>query len=724
MKVSTKLIVVAALAVLSTTANARSETTTAIASEPYDNNAEQRHLSTPSFDSAIDLLTDTGSAPPADSGEDQEAYGPESTPDDSSISTPSTEGLTTESAEETNLTSQDDLGLTSETSKTNDHASGLTIENTSTEPSESSLTSHYDLGLASETSETDDHASGPGTEDASTEASVEASTTVSNDETSLLGSAHEQTPSDSSFTDEEKSIWIERHNFFRVAGLPWAAGNMKRIGWDNDLAKEAALAAASCAATTSTGINVFKSTSTDSPTVIEEAINAWVIEPSLSNIGSVVPPAVAGDGVGAGLYNAYTQVVWASTTNVGCAMAPCSGGSMVVCQYSPAGNDGKSAWFVHDAQAKQCPTGTTAASGLCIVEGDPANDLIAPVPKDKQSLQVYPTFIADIMAAILKAAQERDAAGASMQTVITPDGPAHEPSSPDGGGLDVTFTDDVMTEDYLSSCSYDMMEPPSDPTTDSFHGATNGVPEDLVIDTGLYGEPTESPDLENSNSPTGMELNLDSTNEDSLQIDSTGLPDLEDYPGMELNPDSTNLDSLPSKSPDTMESLSPDDLAYDVSTDSAMQSLTASSSDTYSSLRTASEPSYESELPGEVKPGVETDSHNANPDKSSSSLESVAINSDSASDTDPTQQDDSAKSKPSKDLTASAKSTDSKTTVLAVNRSAVEAVPKRIFLSPAGIAGIIVLGVVAVAALAVFVSYRKNQQRQRDIMRDGGIEVI
>jgi len=39
-------------------------------------------------------------------------------------------------------------------------------------------------------------------------------------------------------------------------------------------------------------------------------------------------------------------------------------------------------------------------------------------------------------------------------------------------------------------------------------------------------------------------------------------------------------------------------------------------------------------------------------------------------------------------------------------------------------AGVIVVGVAAVAAVAVFVSYRKNQQRQRDIMQNGGIHVL
>ncbi|MEO6012484.1 MAG: CAP family protein [Devosia sp.] len=34
----------------------------------------------------------------------------------------------------------------------------------------------------------------------------------------------------------------------------------------------------------------------------------------------------------------FTQVVWKSTKHVGCGVAQCSGGALLVCNYSPAGN--------------------------------------------------------------------------------------------------------------------------------------------------------------------------------------------------------------------------------------------------------------------------------------------------------------------------------------------------------------------------------------------------
>ncbi len=44
-----------------------------------------------------------------------------------------------------------------------------------------------------------------------------------------------------------------------------------------------------------------------------------------------------------GICGHYTQIVWRSTTNVGCAIGSCAGltfGTSIVCDYSPAGNVG------------------------------------------------------------------------------------------------------------------------------------------------------------------------------------------------------------------------------------------------------------------------------------------------------------------------------------------------------------------------------------------------
>ncbi|GMF59417.1 unnamed protein product [Phytophthora fragariaefolia] len=338
----------------------------------------------------------------------------------------STEGSTTDSSSETSLSSLGGSAMTESSSSYTESSaetslSGSSLETSSTEASAETSFSGSSLETSSTEASAETSLTGSYPEGTSTESSAETSTTGSSTETesSATGSSTEETTSDGSFTDEQKSIWVERHNYFRMTALPWAAGNMQRMNWDEDLTKGAASAAASCSATTTTGLNVYQSTSTDPSTVMEEAIDDWVVKPVLSNIGMVVPPAKNGDSVGAGMYNSYSQVVWASTTSVGCAMASCSDGTMVACEYSPAGNDGKSAWYVHAAQATECPTGTKPDHGLCIVEGDSANEMIAPIPDGKWTYQVYPTFVADVMATILKAARARDAAGTAPTISMT-----------------------------------------------------------------------------------------------------------------------------------------------------------------------------------------------------------------------------------------------------------------------------------------------------------------
>ncbi|GMF22996.1 unnamed protein product [Phytophthora lilii] len=215
-----------------------------------------------------------------------------------------------------------------------------------------------------------------------------------------------------SFSEPDQAIWIDRHNYFRTTGLPWSAGNMRRIGWDADLATKAASTAAACAATTKAGVNAFQSTSTNASSAIDEAVQQWVVETAVSSIKTVAQPGSDGLDVGKGVYNSYSQVVWASTTSVGCATATCSGGEMVVCEYSPAGNDGKSAWYNHAPQASACPDGTVASGGLCIDDGNDANNQIAPIPEGEHTYQVYPTFVADVHTILLNSA--RDIANGSI----------------------------------------------------------------------------------------------------------------------------------------------------------------------------------------------------------------------------------------------------------------------------------------------------------------------
>ncbi|KAG3108017.1 hypothetical protein PI124_g8100 [Phytophthora idaei] len=214
------------------------------------------------------------------------------------------------------------------------------------------------------------------------------------------------------YSEPDQAIWIDRHNFFRTTGLPWSAGNMRRIGWDADLATEAASTAAKCSATTGKGVNAFQSSSTNASSATDEAMQQWAVETGVSTIKTMAQPGSSGLDVGVGFYNSYSQILWAETTSVGCATASCSGGELVVCEYSPAGNDGKSPWYNHASQASACPDGTVASGGLCIVEGNDANNPIVSIPAGKYTYQVYPAFVADIQTILLNSA--RDIANSSV----------------------------------------------------------------------------------------------------------------------------------------------------------------------------------------------------------------------------------------------------------------------------------------------------------------------
>eukprot|EP00644_Phytophthora_capsici_P008932 jgi/Phyca11/5520/fgenesh1_pm.PHYCAscaffold_6_\ len=234
-----------------------------------------------------------------------------------------------------------------------------------------------------------------------------------------------------SFSEQDQAIWIDRHNYFRTTGLPWSAGNMRRIGWDAELATKAASVAAKCSATTAPGVNAFQSWNTNASSAIDEAIQQWVVETGVTTIRTMAQPGFSGLDVGKGVYNSYSQVLWAKTDSVGCATASCSGGQLVVCEYSPAGNDGKLPWYNHAAQASECPEGTTASNGLCIDDGNDANNQIAPIPAGDFTYQVYPTFVADIQSILLNSA--RDIANGSVPPTtqsIKKTTPTTRPDSP------------------------------------------------------------------------------------------------------------------------------------------------------------------------------------------------------------------------------------------------------------------------------------------------------
>ncbi|RLN89017.1 hypothetical protein BBJ28_00014936 [Nothophytophthora sp. Chile5] len=432
------------------------------------------------------------------------------------------------------------------------------------------------------------------------------------------------------FSAEDQAIWIDRHNYFRMTGLPWSAGNMRRMGWDADLATTAATTAAKCSAATTAGVNVYQSTASNSSSILDEAIQSWVVDTSLSTLATLAQPSATGDEVGTGVYNSYSQVVWAATYSVGCATASCDAGDVVVCEYSPAGNNGSSGWYIHADQGSECPTGTTSSTGLCIVEGDAANDAIAAIPAGELTYEVYPAYVANMQAALVAAAVATATGSTATSTATSTSGST------------------TTTAPSATSAT------PS--TTTATPSTTTATPSKTTATPSTTKATTTSSSSDSSTSTTTKTTTAPST--------TTATP-------------SSSSDS---SSPGTVKASSDSGSSFTNQATSSSSGTTTSTTSGGSST-VASSPSTASTTTGSTTTESTTASTTTTTTGSSGSTTAVSANNESST----------------------------------TSNSGVSA---------AGMAGMVVLGVVAVAAIAVFVSYRKNQQRQRDIMRDGGIQVL
>jgi hypothetical protein len=140
--------------------------------------------------------------------------------------------------------------------------------------------------------------------------------------------------------------FIGAHNTYRNNVNP-PATNMMPIQWSDDLATSAGQWAAKCVWAHSqkpnVGENLYAS-SVRTPNVSiydpSEPVNSWGNEKTNFdyNTNTCAQGQVCGH---------YTQVVWANSNNVGCAVQDCpsisgigwpNGGTIAVCQYSPPGN--------------------------------------------------------------------------------------------------------------------------------------------------------------------------------------------------------------------------------------------------------------------------------------------------------------------------------------------------------------------------------------------------
>lgn len=143
------------------------------------------------------------------------------------------------------------------------------------------------------------------------------------------------TPATSGLTTDEQAA-LDSQNSARSAvgatALTWDAGLASdALEWAQHLASSGSAGTLTHSTTTSEGENLYWQSNSDSP--YANAANAWVGEKDLYN-----GEAITGSG-NFEEYGHYTQIIWASTSKVGMAVASDgSGGYYVVARYDPAGN--------------------------------------------------------------------------------------------------------------------------------------------------------------------------------------------------------------------------------------------------------------------------------------------------------------------------------------------------------------------------------------------------
>ncbi|XP_053140251.1 serotriflin-like [Hemicordylus capensis] len=172
----------------------------------------------------------------------------------------------------------------------------------------------------------------------------------------------------STTTAEQQKAIVDKHNALRREVEP-TARNMLRMEWNSEASENARSWAAQCTLSHSPsnqrivnevecGENLYMSTA---PQSWSTAIQSWYDEKKnfKYGIGAVHPNDVVGH---------YTQVVWYSSYQIGCAAASCPNATYqyyYVCHYCPAGNVVGSLKmpYASGPSCEDCPT--ACDNGLC-----------------------------------------------------------------------------------------------------------------------------------------------------------------------------------------------------------------------------------------------------------------------------------------------------------------------------------------------------------------------
>ncbi|NXA20353.1 PI16 inhibitor, partial [Ibidorhyncha struthersii] len=170
-----------------------------------------------------------------------------------------------------------------------------------------------------------------------------------------------------SLSDEEKKIILDGHNKYRSQVSP-PAMDMLKMSWDTELESFAQAYAEKCIWDHNKergrrGENLFAM----APTLdLEFAVEDWNGEEKYYNLttSACVPGQMCGH---------YTQVVWASTHQIGCGAKFCEkidgidteGMYLLVCNYYPPGNMKGRKPYKEGPSCSQCPEGRVCVNSLC-----------------------------------------------------------------------------------------------------------------------------------------------------------------------------------------------------------------------------------------------------------------------------------------------------------------------------------------------------------------------
>ncbi|XP_064599236.1 uncharacterized protein LOC135465784 [Liolophura sinensis] len=171
--------------------------------------------------------------------------------------------------------------------------------------------------------------------------------------------------------DIYKDMVVDMHNSFRRK-IP--ASNMKEMSWDTKLADKAGYWSKWCSYErhnhkhhSKYGENLFIGLSNDAQRTLFDAIQTWYDEGELYNYR---PFEKRCDDT-----CQYTQLVWANTDSVGCAINKCGrlfngyqtlkGVSLLVCFYAPRGNLVGEFPYQTGIACDECPRGTSCRDSLC-----------------------------------------------------------------------------------------------------------------------------------------------------------------------------------------------------------------------------------------------------------------------------------------------------------------------------------------------------------------------